>query len=361
MIASRYLLACGTACIALCLPASGVEPGGPRPVLGGPTLPPVLTGGFADHIQPVQGGKLDWANGYLLAEGIGKALDSTPQQKALAERAAEMAAGRNALAIAQGIYIDANGRVGDLRDGLVRIQGVLQAHEVTKTEWPASLQCKVTLRVPMWGLRGLGSAVLPFHQAHAAGRRAPRLLLTSREVDVSDFVLVIDARGHQVTPCLFAALLGKNGQVIYDSASLPASLAGRVPPVRYVETRERFEQLQSRLEGTEEYRLAQYNPTSQADKAAGPTATAPATQAADADRRRAKRRMAVKVAETTGQNKTQLVLSQEDAERLKKSPEAAAAVRNAQVLVVVDAAAAGFEGRGPDAFEHYLAIAWPSP
>ena len=359
MISIRRVLACCTVCIALCLPASADTPAGPAP-------PPVLTGGFKDHLESIQGGKLDWSNGWILAEGIGKALDRSPQQKAMAERAAEMAAARNALAMTQGIRIDANGRFSDVRDAVVRIEGVLKGYQVVKTEWQQKprLQCKVTLRVPMWGARGLASVALPFYQARQAERPVARLPLTPQQVDVSDFVLVIDARGHKVAPCLFPAVVNKQGQVVYDAASLPGEQTTRVAVVRYVETDEQFEELRSMLEGsdTEEYRLAEYNPQAPTNKAASPATSAPATSPpAGSPRQRAKRRMAVKVAEAAGQQKTQLVLTQEDAERLRKSPEASSAMRNAQVLVVVDAAAAGVEGRGPSPLEEFLATAWPRP
>jgi len=65
-------------------------------------------------------------------------VDRSPQQKALAIRAAETAAERNALAVTQGIRIDEKGRVSDLRDGKVRVEGVLKGYQVVKTEWPAS-------------------------------------------------------------------------------------------------------------------------------------------------------------------------------------------------------------------------------
>ena len=181
---------------------------------------------------------------------------------------------------------------------------------------------------------------------------------------MSDFVLVIDARGHKVAPCLFPAVLSRHGQVLYDAASLPADLATQVPAVRYVETGERFEELRTLLEADdlEAFQLAQYTGQSPAPPTSGPAAGTPTTtQAADQTRRRAKRRMAVRLADTTGQQKTQLVLTQEDAERLRRSPEAASALRNAQVLIVVDATAAGIEGRRPGLIEEFLATAWPWP
>ena len=357
----RTVLLAGTVLAAVALPARGDEQSNLKTA-----GPPILTGGFADHLQPVEGGKIDWANGYILAEGTGLARDRSDQQKLMAERAAEAIAARNALAIAQGIRIDAAGRFADLREGTVHLEGVIRGHQVVGTAWlPGSRppQCKVAIRVPLWGVRSLASAVLPIHQAREAERPLPRLALSAQQADVSDFVLVIDARGHKVAPCLFPVVLSQRGQVLYDAATLPADLATRAPAVRYVEARERFEKLRAVLENDdlEEYQLAQFNPQATTGKTTAPAATEPAsTQPAEQSPRRAKRRMAVRVAETIGQQKTQLVLTQEDAERLRKSPEAASAMRNAQVLVVVDSTAAGIEGRLPRPLEEFLAAARPT-
>ena len=67
--------------------------------------------------------------------------------------------------------------------------------------------------------------------------------------------------------------------------------------------------------------------------------------------------MAVRVVKTAGPQKTQLVLTRTDAERLCNSPESATAMSKAQVLIVVDAAAAGTEGRRPLPLVESLAAA----
>ena len=62
-------------------------------------------------------------------------------------------------------------------------------------------------------------------------------------------------------------------------------------------------------------------------------------------KRRAKRRMVVRAAQATGQQKTEVVLTREDVDRIRRSPEGASALKNAHVVIVVDSAAAGTEGR----------------
>jgi hypothetical protein len=43
----------------------------------------------------------------------------------------------------------------------------------------------------------------------------------------------------------------------------------------------------------------------------------------------------------------QLVLTREDAEKLQKDPQAAAMLRNAEIIIVVDSVAAGVQGMAP--------------
>ena len=316
----------------------------------------VLTGGFQDHLEPVDTGRIDWANGYILAEGIGRVTGASEQERLMARRAGEVVAARNALAMAQGIRIDANGRVGQVRDGLVRVRGWLRGHKVVESHWLTGTdppECKVTLRVPLWGVRGLSSLFLPSHRARLDRSASRRLALVVSTADVSDFVLVLDARGRGLSPCLFPEIFDADGKVLYDLRTLSEDVARRHPPARYVESVLDFEQLQAAVESNgriwfmlasaaprdppDDTRIGQQETTSQpTDK----PSTAPS-------RRRAKRRMAVRVAEIAGAQKTQLVLTQEDAQRLRRSPDAAGALKNAQVLVVVDAPAAGSEGRLP--------------
>lgn len=317
----------------------------------------LLTGGFQDHLEPVDTGRIDWANGYILAEGMGRATGTSDQDRLMARRAGEVIAARNALAMAGGIRIDANGRVGQVRDGVVRVRGWLRGHKVIETHWLAGAdppECKVTLKVPLWGVRGLSSLFLSSHRARLGRSASLRLPLIVSTADVSDFVLVLDARGRELSPCLFPEILDVDGKLLYDLRTLSGAVAQQHPPARYVESALEFEQLQAAVESNRRiwFMLASAAPQDppgdtgigQQETTSQPTEEPPSTMPS---RRRAKRRMAVRVAEVAGAQKTQLVLTQEDAERLRRSPEAAGALKNAQVLVVVDAPAAGSEGRLP--------------
>ena len=111
---SKALLAGGVLAV-VGFSAMGVEPTDSKTA-----MPPVLTGGFVDHLQPVGGGKIDWTNGFILAEGTGRARDRSDQQKLMAEKAAEKIAAR-IQGLTQGGEILVSRAVADQLDGQLRL------------------------------------------------------------------------------------------------------------------------------------------------------------------------------------------------------------------------------------------------
>ena len=331
----------------------------------------VLTGGFVDHVVPADGGRIDWTNGYVLAEGVGYAEGTDKQQELLAQQAARTLAARNALALVQGIQIDESATVGGVRNGVVAIQGLVRGHEVAESQWlphEDPPRCRLVLRVPLWGVKSVASLFRDSQQAHRRQVGADRWALVTKRVDVSDFVLVLDARGTRIEPCLFPVVTDEQGRTLYDINTLAAERTSGAAPVRYVESELTFEQIQAAVEhgapqdGTVQWMLASYHDHDAAEALDKPATTQPTSQPAEEPtKRRAKRRMAARVTGLSDDQSTQLVLTREDAERLRRSPEAASAMKNAQVIVVVDSAAAGIEGRLETLSESVLVMAPPSP
>lgn len=275
----------------------------------------VYTGGFADHRQPVQGGWIDWTNGQLLVTGTGRAKGTSPQQRLMAQRAAEVVALRNATALAAGIRIDADGRVDSVRDGSLYVQGLVQGQQVVKGEWAPNAEpprYTTVVRVPLWGVKGVASLFWRTQQVqlrHSTTRTATKTV----DQPAGDTVVVFDARGRALSPCVFPAVLDPKGRVVFDIASLPVAIAREMPPARYVETKVAFEQLSSVPAGELK------------DGEPGDTIT-----------RVARKRLVVRVTGTAGPQKTQLVITQEDADQLAGSTEALAAMQHAHVLIVVE-------------------------
>ncbi|UCG32913.1 MAG: hypothetical protein JSU68_14765, partial [Phycisphaerales bacterium] len=318
----------------------------------------LLTEGFLDHIVWTEGGRIDWTGGFILAEGVGYAQGVDKQQELLAERAATVVAARNALAIAKGIRLDAWTTVGDVRDGLIRLEGVVKGHKVVASHWDPNAkppECRVELRVPLWGVKSVASLYAGTLRAQHGRRTARRRPVPDSRADVSDFVLVLDARGLKLNPCLFPCLVEDSGKIVYDVYVAEPQMVTRQALFRFVESGDPYEVMETRLRARLGARVLfiklRSDPAqkahqlgSQPEPATKPS-TQPTTQPAPMTRRRAKRRLQLQGIDVSGPGKTQLVLTREDVDRLYGSPEGVSALRNAQVLVVVDAAAAGTEGR----------------
>jgi hypothetical protein len=307
-----------------------------------------IPAGFTSHVQPVTGGHVDWTEGFIVAAGHGEGRGTDQQSELLAQRAAELDAAANALAIALGIAVDDTTRAGAVRNGRVRLEGVIKGHQVIDVQWMPQRsppECRVTLQVPLWGVKGVAS-VFEEDQRHQVSRRnTPRLALVTEQVDVADAVLVIDARGTGLESCLFPVVLSDDGAVLYDVSTARTRSAGG-PVVRYVESQASFEALKASLESPLAARLVSYGadepnvrPTTQPPP--------PTSQPADESRRR-RRRQVVQAVAATGHQNTQIVLTQEDATKLRRDPEAASLLRKGEVVVVVDSAAAGIEARHGD-------------
>ena len=351
----------------------------------GPDAAEVLPSGFEPHIRDMMGGRVDWANGYVIAEGKGNAYGKTNQDRLMAKRAAHVVAARNALAIVMGLQVDGDGRFADVQGGEVRLRGVVKRHETISVDWRPNKtppECRVQLKVPIWGVKGVASVAYTAQVQKSLRSRRRRPVLATASKDVSDEVLVIDAREMEVRPCLFPLVVEPDGGVIYDVATITHRQGRYSPPVRYVETALTYEQLRVCLEGDRgavqigepnggdaEWGAASivglayaggWSSCSPADEPvfaddtqrthprSQPTSR-PTSRASEPSRRR--RRRVIRAVRTTGENKTKIVLTQEDADKLRKDAKGASLLRNGQVIVVVDSVAAGIEGRRDDGLD----------
>ncbi|UCG17035.1 MAG: hypothetical protein JSV19_03185 [Phycisphaerales bacterium] len=336
---------------------------------------PALPAAFRPHVQPVKRGRIDWLAGYIIAHGTGLAEGRDHQNQLLAQRAATLDAAANALAISLGIRVDAKGRTGDVRNGRVLLTGVVKGHETIDVQWfPSETppRSRVSLRVPLWGVKGVASIF--YDQQRTAVRRRPpaRVPLAIDRVDVSDSVLIIDARGLGLDPCLCPLVIDGSGRVLHDVNRLQDTEVKHGPVVRYVETDLQFEQLSDGGGESDPLvapdhptaHLASYPPTDASGAPTTRSVSQPSTRPApgkDKDPRKRRRRVVVKASAVSGQQKTEIVLTRTDAEKLARSPEGASLIRSGRVVVVVDSAAAGIESRrGDEEREALVALSNPS-
>lgn len=331
---------------------------------------PAIAAGFKAHVQNQKGGGIDWTSGDIIAEGIGKARGVRVADRLGAERAASLVAARNALAIANGIQIDANGRVGNVRNGQISLNGVVKGQHIIDKSWDRNKrppECHIKLRVPLWGVTGVVTVFSDAQRRIAMQRAGRRLVLVESNIDVSDAVLVIDARDYKIDPCLFPAVYSSDGAVLYDIATRTDTNAGSQPPLRYVETDMTYERLRACtqdppiLESNEiQFAIVDPGQAHFSDKLNMFVSGAPKPKPANPTSRPSRRRVVVKATDPTkGKNPSQIVLTKDDAEKLQQSPEGANLLRNGKVIVVVDSAAAGMQGMLPFDGDEILASSVP--
>lgn len=268
-------------------------------------------GTYRSHVEPIEGGRIDWTAGVLVVEGRGRAKAGTAQQRLMAARAAEVVAARNAVAMACGIQIDDEGRVRGIRDGRIYVNGVVRQHEIVRGVWDTSTtppEYRVEMHVPLWGVEGVASLFWRTRQVQSRYGSTQRIALTqSGELD-PQCVVVVDARGLAVSECLFPAIADTDGRILYDLATLSIEVARSRPVARYVE-------------------LAEDADTKETGS------MAPASSAkSEAER---PNRMVVRAVGVRGTGHTDLAVRTADADRLARSPEAAAALRHARVLILI--------------------------
>ncbi|MCZ6699965.1 MAG: hypothetical protein O7D94_13610 [Planctomycetota bacterium] len=354
----------------------------------------VLPVGLSPHVRPVKDGRIDWAEGFIFAEGQGKGSGRkrADQDRLMAKRAAELAAARNAILIADGIPVDADGRFKNVRTGEVRVGGQIKGHKTVSVVWRANAdppECVATVKVPLWGVKGVASVVHATQVNKIRRSRQRHLVLAGGDADVSDEILVIDARGLGAEPCLYPVVLGTDGGVLYDISTIVGGGQSIAPAVRYVETSMTYEALRASLSGNRDgvhpaspvddahlgffgtfksspdrsawnacdsmavgsgggsfgMPLVDNSPSTPTTRASSRPATSQPTAKPDKKSRRRRRRRAVKAVRASGQSKTEIVLTREDAERLRNDPRGANLLKKGQVYVVMDAAAAGIQGR----------------
>lgn len=288
--------------------------------------PAQLPAGFAPHIHTEAGGRIDWTSGELIVRGIGRVQGSRTRDRQAAQRAAEIVAARNALALALNVPIDRDGRFRDLRDGDVRVQGALRGQRTTAVRWlppDQPTQCEVELRAPLWGARGIAAIVARDRRRRAIRAGHPVATVPDSEPTDDPAVIVIDARGTGLKPCLFPMIRQEDGAVLCDAATAvgaaTAANAGAVRPTTvYVETVLSFDEIVVAIGAKREYSEAASRPVAQTRRWR-PVGAAQAVKSASPH---------------TGD----IVLSTHDADRLRSDPATAELIRTGRVLIAVDSA-----------------------
>ncbi len=245
-----------------------------------------------------QDGAIDWTKGVVTATGFGAppaTAVNAAQARALAERAAFLVATRNLLEVVKGIRVDSATLVENMivSSDVIKteVSGFVQGAQIIKKQVSPDGSVQVTVAMKLNG--DFSNAFLPQSSGGAEviplqpGQAPPSTAFTG---------LIVDARGTGVRPAVAPKLRNEEGREVYGSAFVNRQYAVEQGMVGYLKD----------------------------------------VESAKANPRVTDRPLLVKALKTDGPNKTDLVISNGDAQVLHGMKEHLNFLEKARVMVILD-------------------------
>jgi hypothetical protein len=157
----------------------------------------------------------------------------------MAQRAARLGAGRNAVLLMGNISVGPDGRFVDVAKANIRVDAVLEDFEEISSAFDPKTQIvTVSLAVPLYGAHGV-IHVLGANSAQPSTPATPSQNQDAKDAAAETVsVIVIDARGTAIKPCLLPQIVGgKPAGVIFtaresDLDNHPAAIYVTLPAVK---------------------------------------------------------------------------------------------------------------------------------
>lgn len=301
------------------------------------------------YIEKHANGWIDWQNG--LVYGVGRGYLDQNRTWPRAQGAASVVASGNILKLAAGLHLDDKNTLETLGRGKVVVQ--LKAfmrdrqHENKTVEDVARPYCEVVRVASIKGIDGLTAKLLSYLQTSTPEwrdfpipKRQPQL------TDESQPWLVLDARelegADQAKPALFPKITSESGEVIHNVKNADEAALINRGMMQYVVSSASKQNLRSEKNSLEHILAA-----------AGYYLSPIEAQAADGKRQKRGQFIVKDVQATQGLAKTNLVISDKDAQQLKAEDHSSQILKNCRVIVVVSSPIGGIEGKR----QQYLASA----
>jgi len=295
---------------------------------------------FSPYLESYPNGKIDWDQGYFY--GIGKGyphLNGGSRAKAL--KVAQAEALSAILQVAAGIRLDDQKTILDLQkdEVILRLQAFVryEPYERVYVQDKNKPHYRVTYRAPMKGVQGLTKRLLDqFKGKPGIWNDFPSPERDKETDDEEGPWVVLDARqiraGEKAQPALFPKVLSENGEVVYDLNRAQEEAVVRRGMARYVVSDEPRESWGVSKTG---FLSAVLNVLQ----------TSPAwAQERENRKKRRGNYIVTNVTQIQGLKKTNLVISEGDAKRLKQEDTSSNILKQCRVIVVVSSSVGGVEG-----------------
>jgi hypothetical protein len=248
-------------------------------------------------------GAVNWTGGYMEAVGIGappQRYIGTPQARPNALRAAQVDAYRNLLEVINGVRVDSTTTIKDftVESDVIntQVQGMVRGAKTMKQEYLSDGTVEVTVRMPMAG--NLAGVIVPrmMEKKQAAPPPPPPQAPAAPTAPEVFTGLVVDARGIQARPAMSPRIIDEKGQEVYGSMNVER-----------------------------EYAVQQ-----------GMSGYARDLTAAQSNARVTNTPVSVKGLRTEGAGRSDIVIANADAERIRSSPDNQAFLKKCRVMIVLD-------------------------
>lgn len=272
---------------------------------------------MSEWVEKVGQGSVNWSAGYIEAVGIGAPPDRSIGKinaRPMALRAAKVDALRNLLEITKGVQIDSRTVVKDftVESDVVntQVEGLIKGAQVVNQQYMSDGTVEVIVRMPLYGdlsrivvpmaLEKRKTITPPTPAPPVPAPKAPAPAVTTPApappAPIAYTGLVIDARGIQARPAMSPRVFDEDGRELYGSANVDR-----------------------------EYAVQQ-----------GMSGYARDLTAAQSNSRVTANPVTVKGIKTSGPGRSDVVISNAEAQQIRASAENASFMKKCRVMIVLD-------------------------
>ncbi len=280
--------------------------------------------GMGSYMQKYPQGEINWAEGMVIAHGKGEITEKGPQGEDIAARAAELDAKAHLLEIINDIPVDDRGRVGQDQRLAFVLEGFVRDSEVVARSKTGTV-IHVTVQAGIRGLKGLSMTALGYYTPPQPPPPPPPVPAVAENkppiapADARAFTgIVVDARKLTANASLFPRIQDTGKQEVYS-----------VGTVNKEDLQKRG--MASFAVVSRDATISKFFPNAIVVNASYRIEEAPA----NTKRRQGDTPLLLTPLSTDGELKTNIVLSDEDAERVRQLNERTGALRECRIVIVL--------------------------
>lgn len=263
----------------------------------------------SDGVDKVDQENINWSAGYIEAVGIGvppEKLAGKINARPIALRAAQKDALRNLLEITKGVQVNSATAIKDftVASDVVdkQIDGLVRNAEVADYQYISDGRAEVKLRIPLYG--NLAKIIMPLAMAKPSAANplteaAPAPAVKALESPSATIVytgIIIDARGIQARPAMSPRIFDEDGKKVYSLANVDIEYAIKNGMSGYVRD----------------------------------------LTAAQTNQRIGANPITVKAVRTSGPGKSDIIIGNVDAQKVRSTAESASFLKQCKVMIVLD-------------------------